>query len=143
MADVRDLFYHGIREQVRTVLVALGPERIEKGLTAFEDGASNWSNCFFARAVAGQCDLHKGDPEKTLQKLLKLDSHMPVRITYNLFDGMADYHGMKGISMSKDELKTFIQGFIEEPSDPAVKAAINQLIATTWVEEPKAWEACT
>ncbi len=57
--DVQTAFYHGIRQNIRRVLVALGPERIEKGLTAFEDGASNWSDCFFARAFEGEADLSR------------------------------------------------------------------------------------
>lgn len=137
MADVRDLIYHGVREQVRTVLVALGPERIEKGLTAFEDGASNWADCFFARAVGNECNLQRGDPEQTLQRLLGLPSHMPIRITYNLFDEHAKMRGMQGISLSKKELRQFIRAFVDKPQDAAMEVAINQLIASTQSHEMK------
>lgn len=94
MANINDLYYHGIAHQVRRVIKALGEERTDKGLTAFEDGHSNWSDCFFARALKDDVNLnHEG--EIGVAKFLGFTSPstksgynlIPVRIVYRAFDG--------------------------------------------------------
>lgn len=87
--NVNDIFYHGIRSQVRRVLNLLGDERIDNGLTAFEDGASNWSQCFFARALAPE-RLHSEDDVCHILGLKTAEgkpNRVPVRIIYRTFDG--------------------------------------------------------
>lgn len=111
MANVNDLFYHGIRQQVRRVLELLGEERTDKGLTAFEDGASNWSQCFFARALEPE-RLHS---EIDVARILGLTSPtsktgfnlVPVRIIYRTFDGMSTV-------ISRKELHDFIVSVRDE-----------------------------
>jgi hypothetical protein len=110
MADIRDLYYHGIRQQIRRVLNKLGPERTEKGLTAFEDGASNWSECFFARALEGECNLGRhGDPSWQIANALEMDTVVPIKIVWHLFDGVGD-----GKTMSKEELHQFVKAVASE-----------------------------
>jgi hypothetical protein len=89
--NVNDIFYHGIRSQIRRVLTLLGDERIDNGLTAFEDGASNWSQCFFARAVAPE-RLYSEDDVCRILGLTTVDgrpNRVPVRIIYRTFDGLS------------------------------------------------------
>jgi len=88
MANVNDLFYHGIRQQIRRVLDLLGDERIDKGMTAFEDGEKNWSQCWFARALA-PARLHSEDDVCRILGLTSTDgrpNRVPVRIIYRTFD---------------------------------------------------------
>lgn len=111
MPDVRDVFYHGVRQQVRRVLEAMGKERIEKGLTAFDDGQSNWSHCFFARALKGECDLNRvAYPEQAIMHHLGISTPIPIRIVYTLFDGI----GKKGLTMTKADLHEFVQCFLDQ-----------------------------
>lgn len=100
--NLQDAYYHGIRQQVRRVLESMTDLQIEKGLTAFVDGASTWSHCFFARALRGDTDLDRcRDPEQEIMRVLKINSPIPVRIVYCTFDGL-------GV-MKKDELMDFIK----------------------------------
>lgn len=90
--DVRDIFYHGIITQVRRVIDALGPERTDAGLTAFEDGASNWSECFFARALAPRVLHSELDVANALGFHSKSTKHgynlVPIRIIWHTFDSL-------------------------------------------------------
>lgn len=120
MADVRDLFYHGVRHQIRRVLEAMGPEKIEMGLTAFENGASNWSACFFARAYP-ELNLNY-DPENVIAKALGMEGNrVPMRIVYRTFDSI-------GVSMTKQGLVEFIRNFLDEKRDPEAQAGIEELL---------------
>lgn len=114
--DVANIFYHGICEQVRRVLNILGEERTDMGLTAFEDGASNWSHCFFARALAPQrlggeydvakaLDLWNGDKTRL--------NVVPVRIVYRTFDGASSM-------MTKEQLKALIVQIRDESREPGL-----------------------
>lgn len=124
--DIRDAFYHGVRHQVRRVLEAMGPERIERGLTAFENGASNWSHCFFARAYP-ELSLNSGRAEFQVAQALGMGTNrVPMRIVYTLFDGV----GSK-TTMTKGDLRKFIEGFLDEKRDPEVQKAIDDLIRST------------
>ncbi len=123
MANVNDLFYHGIRHQVRRVLVAMGPERVEKGLTAFDDGAPTWNNCFFARAYSDYDLLEGGDPEQRVCELIGIKSAVPVRIVYHLFDDWKDNH------MTKEQLRAMMEEFMDEvrPVSPEVRELLNSV----------------
>lgn len=114
--NVKDAFYHGIREQIRRVINLLGPERTDMGLSAFEDGASNWSECFFARALAPE-HLHS---EEDVARILGIFRHntygskgkkqynlVPVRIVYQTFDGLSTM-------MTKAQLYQFISDIRDE-----------------------------
>jgi len=107
--NVNDIFYHGIRSQVRRVLGLLGDERIAKGLTAFEDGASSWSQCFFARALA-PARLHSEDDVCRILDLRTTEgdlNRVPVRIIYRTFDGLSPL-------MKKKELMDLIVAIRDE-----------------------------
>jgi hypothetical protein len=114
--DIRDAFYHGIHQQIRRVITLLGPERTDKGLSAFEDGASNWSQCFFARALAPETLSNEED----VARILGLYQHngagskgqrrynvVPVRIVYQTFDGLSTM-------MTKEMLYKFISDIRDE-----------------------------
>lgn len=126
MAEIKDIFYHGVRQQVRRVLMAMGPERIEMGLTAFETGESSWSDCFFARAFP-ELDLNEGNPERTISDALGMHgNYIPMRIVYVIFDGA-------GAMMTKTQLKEFIVDIVAGDKAIAVErnAAIEDLIRST------------
>lgn len=113
--NVKDAFYHGIREQIRRVINILGPERTDKGLSAFEDGASNWSQCFFARAVAPEVLRHEHDVCRILGILNNegKPNVVPVRIVYQTFDGMSSM-------MTKAQLYQFISDIRDQHRPDAV-----------------------
>ena len=123
--EVNNLFYIGIRQQIRRVLNALGPERTDMGLTAFEDGASNWHECFFARALAND-EVFKADRDETgVAKALGLLSEngtpnlVPVRIVYATFDGNSKL-------ISRDELNEFIVAVRDGLRPEAVMEVLQQ-----------------
>lgn len=105
--EVNNLFYIGIRQQIRRVLNALGPERTDLGLSAFEDGASNWHECFFARALASDKIFQHDRGEIGVARALGLVSKdgspnlVPVRIVYCTFDGNSKL-------ITREELNEFI-----------------------------------
>ena len=105
--EVSNIFYIGIRQQIRRVLNALGPERTDKGLTAFEDGASNWHQCFFARALADDPTFQEYRDEDGVALALGLTyasgapNLIPVRIVYHTFDGQSKL-------ITREELNEFI-----------------------------------
>lgn len=129
MADIRDVYYHGVRHQIRRVLTALGPERIEKGLTAFDDGESNWSECFFARALNGEADLSRcWKPEQKIMEVLNLPSHVPIRIVWNLFDQMSAWRNVQGpMLMDRKQFRLFIESVLDESRPKEVMALLRQL----------------
>lgn len=107
MPDIQQAYYHGIRQQIRRVVQALGPNRTDDGLTAFVDGASSWSSCFFARALPELNLDHSKNPSEAIRVELGLETMIPVRITWNTFDGC-------GVTMSKDDMRKFIEDIIDE-----------------------------
>jgi len=123
MADVRDLFYHGMRQQIRRVLDAMGPERIDMGLTAFETGMSSWSACFFARAFP-EVNLNSVDPERKIAQLLGMgDNRVPMRIVYHTFDGASHF-------MTKQQLRKFIEDIRDESRPSEVMDLLKQIGVT-------------
>lgn len=121
MPDVKNLFYHGVRDQITRVLKAMGEDRISQGLTAFENGASTWTACFFARAYP-EVNLVIGDPESKIAELLGMPGNkVPMRIVYRTFDGA-------GISMTQKGMLDFIRGFLDEQRPAAVNEAIDSVL---------------
>lgn len=121
MADVKDLIYHGVREQITRVLKAMGEDRISQGLTAFENGASTWSACFFARAYP-EVNLTIGNPEERIAELLGMPGNkVPMRIVYHTFDGC-------GVSMTKKGMLEFIRAFLDEQRPKDVQDAIDSVL---------------
>ena len=127
--NVNDAFYHGIREQIRRVITALGDERTDKGLSAFEDGSHNWSDCFFARALRDEVDLNNcGNPEIEVARALGLTSTgtqsgfnlVPVRIVYFTFDGASSM-------ITAAQLKRFIQDVRDESRPREVMQLLRSL----------------
>lgn len=121
MPDVSTALYHGIRQNMRRVLVALGPERIEKGLTAFDDGASSWDQCFFARAFQGEArlgmtaDRRYVDPSLHICQLLGDPAGnmlVPVKMIWHTFDKAQSFHA--GKMMTQAEMKKFITDVMDE-----------------------------
>lgn len=119
--NVNDAFYHGIIHQIRRVVDALGPERTDKGIDAFETGESNWSHCFFARALADDMKLDRCiNPELEVAKFLNLTSTgpsgynlVPVRLVYQTFDSHSTF-------LTRDALKKFISDIRDESRDADV-----------------------
>lgn len=99
--NLQDVFYHGIRSQIRRVLSAMTDDEIDRGLTAFVDGQKNWSHCFFARACPA-LQLDHGMPEQKLQQHLGIPTPIPIRIVYCTFDN-------HGVAMTRDEMLKFIR----------------------------------
>ena len=105
--ELNNLFYIGIRQQIRRVLNLLGPERTDMGLTAFEDGKSNWHECFFARALAKDAAFTSDRSEVGVARALGLVTNtgapnlVPVRIVYATFDGNSKL-------ITRNELNEFI-----------------------------------
>jgi len=122
MPEVKDLFYHGVRHQITRVLKAMGEDRISQGLTAFENGASSWTACFFARAYP-EVNLNIGDPELRIAGLLGMgDNKVPMRIVYRTFDSA-------GFVMTKNGMHEFIRGFLDEQRPDSVNAAIDEVLS--------------
>lgn len=129
MADVRDLFYHGVRHQMRRVLQALGPDRLDHALTAFEDGQSNWSQCFFARAFP-EVNLNKvGDPEKWLAKELGFNGITPIRIVWHTFDSLNHY-------MTREQMIQFVQAVRDDMRPAEVMEFLRTLDLDTMSKTP-------
>lgn len=97
--NLQDIFYHGVRDQIRRVISQMSDQEINRGLDAFTTGSSNWSHCFFASALP-QCELDRGNPEKKLQQHFGLDTRIPIQIIYCTFDGAS--------VMARADLKKFI-----------------------------------
>lgn len=99
--DLSTALYHGIYHQTRRVLTAMTDDQLDCGLEAFESGASNWSDCFFAMAFKGEVNLNNvaNGPEYWLANRLGLGTNrIPIRIVYSLFDGVGNQF------MSKSDL---------------------------------------
>lgn len=134
MADLSEVYYDGLRTQIARVLNLLGEDRVEKGLTAFENGASNWSHCFFARALAPE----RLNGEEDVARLLGLTSPhsknglnlVPVRIVYRTFDGCSTW-------MSKDELRKMIHHIQNEAENTLATTDETMSHAKTWLESQK------
>lgn len=126
MANVKDLFYHGVRQQIGRVLTAMGEERVRLGLRAFDEGASNWSRCFFAMAYPEHRLGAKGDPEDQVAELLGMPGNrVPMRIVYRTFDGLST-------SITRPQMRKFIESFLvaeqeREASSDAVMALLRSV----------------
>lgn len=84
--NLQDIFYHGVRDQIRRVISQMTDAEINRGLDAFQTGGSNWSHCFFARALP-QLELDHGKPESKLRDHFGLSDTIPIKIIYCTFDG--------------------------------------------------------
>lgn len=128
MADLSQIFYSGLREQVRRVIGLLGEERTEAGLTAFVDGQSSWAHCFFARAVMPE-RLHDERDVARILGLRREDGSLnlvPVRIVYRTFDGASSM-------MSKQDLHDLIRE-IQRENTVIAKAGSSLEEAKRWLE---------
>jgi hypothetical protein len=124
--NAKDIYYHGIRDQIRRVLVKMGPDRVDAGLTAFEDGSKNWSNCFFARAYQ-DIDLAHGNAEGKLMAALELNSVIPIRTVYYTFDEASKW-------ISRDALHQFINDVRDESRPNAVLNLLKTLDISPSIE---------
>ncbi len=120
MADVRDLFYHGVRHQMRRVLQALGPERVDKAMTAFDDGQSSWSQCFFARAFPEFDLASMNSPEYFLATKLGFKGITPIRIVWHTFDSLNHY-------MTKSQMIDFVNAVRDDMRPAEVMELLRSL----------------
>lgn len=134
MPDLSQIFYEGIREQVKRVVGLLGEERTEKGLNAFVNGASTWSHCFFAQALAPQVVLHDERDVARALDLRREDGSLnlvPVRIVYHTFDRASSMITKEQLSTMMKDLLAEYRGDKQEIELPAtsdtVKTAAQQL----------------
>ena len=135
MANASDAIYHANLQQIRRVLKTMGPDRVDDGLTAFENGASNWSDCFFARAFEGETASYKRgsytskvsslqgamSPEHWIMSILGIPTPVPIRIVYQTFDGLN--RGM----ITKDNLRSFIESVMDESRPQEVLELIKSI----------------
>lgn len=128
--NLQDVFYHGIRDQIRRVLTRMSDLEIERGLTAFEDGSSSWSHCFFARACP-DLGLDHGLPEQKLMAHFGLPSPVPIRIVYQTFDGA-------GVTMKQWDLAKFVR----EVRLGENSSAIDEVLRGISFDETKVAEVC-
>lgn len=114
--DLSEVFYHGIREQVKRVVGLLGEERTEAGLTAFVDGASSWSHCFFARALAPERLSNELDVARILglQREDGTYNLVPVRLVYRTFDSASTM-------ITRDQLRTMLRDMIDEDAQEKIE----------------------
>lgn len=127
MPDISQVFYEGIRGQVKRVVGILGAERTEAGMTAFDDGSSNWSQCFFARALQPERLYSEYDVARLLG-LRTPDGRLnlvPVRIVYRTFDGMSSM-------ITKKQLLELIRALQDEYNAPK-KASTTMIEANKWL----------
>lgn len=137
MPSVKQLMHEGIRHQITRVLEAMGDQRIEKGLTAFKDGASTWTACFFARAYP-EINLLDRDPEARIAELLGMPGNkVPMRIVYRTFDGL-------GIGMTKRGMEDFIVKFLaqNQEDEAELDAAIAGVNYTGAEDRPIDFNEC-
>lgn len=120
--NAKDIFYHGIRDQIRRVLTAMGPDRVDAGMTAFEDGSSDWSNCFFARAYPDLA-LNQGSPEAKLCEALGLTTTLPLRTVWVTFDSASKW-------ITRPQLKQFINDVLDESRPAEVMELLRSLDAS-------------
>lgn len=127
MVDINVAFYHGITHQIRRVLGAMTEEEIDAGIDAFETGSSDWSNCFFARALANRPEFQAYRNELGVAMALGLqnDSRLgynlvPVRLIYHTFDSCSTF-------LTRDELKRLITDIRDESRPADVMNLLKQI----------------
>lgn len=125
--NVQDIYYHGVRDQIRRVLNAMSPDQIDKGMTAFNNGHSDWSHCFFGRAIPGTNQA--AVPEKFLMEQLGIPTPIPIRIVYCTFDGC-------GRNMTRKQLRQFIEDVRDESRPQEVMAVIRGVDYSRAEESP-------
>lgn len=141
MPSFNDMHYHAIRQQVRRVVMALGEERTDKGLTAFEDGHSNWSDCFFARALKGEVNLNV-EGEAGVARVLGLTRQdgglnlIPVRIVYHAFDSASRM-------VSRNEMQQIITDIRDETRPDEVMRLLRSIDFTGVDEKPVEFAGAT
>ena len=130
---VDDILYHSRIQYVKMVVEALGHVRVTKGLTAFEDGAHNWSHCFFARAFADELDL-RDRPEEQIMEATGIKTRIPIRFVWQSFDSMK---GRTGITA--ESLKRLIHDVMNRNNSLAVQDLLNSV---TFDEELECTTTC-
>lgn len=130
--NVQDIYYHGVRDQIRRVISKMTEDQLDRGMTAFENGASNWSHCFFARALRGEVNLDNyrdGGPEQKIMRVLGIDTPVPIRIVYCTFDGL-------GRTMTRKQLAQFIEDVRDESRPQEVLDLIKGIDYSGAAERP-------
>lgn len=130
--NIQDIFYHGIREQIRRIVTQMTDLEIERGLDAFDTGSSSWSHCFFARALP-QLELDEGKPEQKLMEHFGLKNRIPLRVIWCTFDGA-------GKVVSREQLRQFIKEIHLGESSPELDDMLRKIDYKA--AEDKSLEAC-
>lgn len=131
--NIQDIFYHGIREQIRRVLITMGPERVDDGLTAFDTGHSSWASCFFARAYP-EHDLTR-HAESKLMAILRLGTTIPIRMVYCTFDGAC-------VGMTKDDMRRFVEDIRDDMRPDEINKLLRSINFATVEESEDAQASC-
>ncbi len=105
--NIQDAFAQARYQLLKQVITALGPERMAKAMTAFVDGRSSWSECFFARAFEGEICLNK-NPEQQIQDALGLPTKVAIRFTWTAFDSC------QGTGIKRKDLEALCKRIVEE-----------------------------
>lgn len=129
--DIQDVFKEARYHHVRKVLQALGPDRVAKAMTAFENGASSWSECFFARALKDEVDLTNyitlpldiqkrriSNPEYQIMQALGIETVVPIRLVWHAFDS----HGM-----TRKQLQAMIDEILDDQPSKETLDFINSI----------------
>lgn len=119
--NIQDIFSQSRTQMVRLVVNSLGPVRVAKGLTAFEDGKSNWGQCFFGRAFKDEAILHSYDAEETIMEITGIKTRVPIRFVWTAFDGL------KATGLNRDQLKDLINNIVREENLKAVDDLLDSI----------------
>lgn len=98
-------------------LGAMSDQQIECGLTAFVDGRSTWTSCFFARALGGLD--HVSDPYKYVAHALHVPVHY-VELVVQVFDSYSPW-------LTKENLRRLVEEVRSQRTDRKV---IDELLAS-------------
>lgn len=113
--DLKTILYHGRIQLLRVVVDGLGQNRVAKGLTAFDDGDSNWGECFFARAFKGELDFtdrtiffNDHQIETAIMAATGIKTKVPIRFTWQAFDNA------KTTGINRQQLQKFLRELMVE-----------------------------
>lgn len=110
------------------MITALGPIRMEKGLTAFEDGRSNWGECFFARAFEDEVSLFE-HPEQTIMEATGIKTRVPIRFTWRSFDSA------KETGINRKQLEHLMREIMKQDHQDAADKFLKDFITSVQFDE--------
>ena len=129
--DLKTVMYHGRIQLLRTMVDALGQNRLAKGLTAFDDGESTWSECFFARAFEGEMNLRSRTAENQIKSKLGMKSIVPIRFTWQAFDSA------RSTGIDRKELQRLLREIMVTKDLESLNLELNPLVNVPSYDEGK------